>query len=181
MKEIIKFILVGYFFAILIEFQFNILATSNIGNFIFTLFFYIVFLTISYFINKFWFSSIKNKVISSTAYYFFFGIIGLMFEWFVIGNSPWGNPDAIQIGQWSFWIAITFIPKIYIETEGKFKKLKDGIRHYIIAYAIITTVVGFALPFHLRLFWLVSLQVVGYSLLHIFYVKYLVIINKSDL
>ena len=34
---------------------------------------------------------------------------GMALEWFVIGNSPWGNPDALQIGMvvfhgaWPIW------------------------------------------------------------------------------
>lgn len=27
---------------------------------------------------------------------------GMALEWFVIGNSPWGNPDAMQPGQIAF-------------------------------------------------------------------------------
>lgn len=36
-------------------------------------------------------------------------IPGMALEWFVIGNSPWGNPDALQIGMvlfhgaWPIW------------------------------------------------------------------------------
>ena len=29
-------------------------------------------------------------------------IPGMSLEWFVIGNSPWGNPDAWQLGQLAF-------------------------------------------------------------------------------
>ena len=37
------------------------------------------------------------------------GIPGMALEWFVIGNSPWGNPDASQLGMilfhctWPIW------------------------------------------------------------------------------
>lgn len=30
------------------------------------------------------------------------GTLGLMFEWFAIGNSPWGNPDALQSGMLAY-------------------------------------------------------------------------------
>ncbi len=38
------------------------------------------------------------------------GTLGLMVEWFLIGNSPWGNPDAVQWGMFSFWACMGLVP-----------------------------------------------------------------------
>lgn len=39
------------------------------------------------------------------AWLVFAGLVGLAFEWFAVGNSPWGNPDALQSGMFAFHAA----------------------------------------------------------------------------
>jgi len=180
MKPFLKFILIGCAFALLIEFQFNILVTGNIGNFIFVLFFYPIYLALVYTVYKFGFKKIfKSKSNLVFFYYLLFGIIGLMFEWFMIGNSPWLNPDASQIGMWSFWVALTVMPVIFLETEKKFQKLKKHIKYYIISYAIITTIIGKILTGDFRLFFIVWFEIIGYTLMNLFYLKYWWIVRKT--
>lgn len=172
-KQLLKFILVGYLFAQVIEFQFNILVTGNVGNWIFTLLFYPVLLAIAYYSTNLT-NLIKNKKLGNTLYFFFWSCFGLfIMEWAIIGNSPWGNPDANQLGMFSFWAAVFMMPKIFIDQTPSRQKLKTSIARYFIAYALTTTLLGFILPQNLRLFILVWFEIIGYTIMYIFYLKYL--------
>ena len=177
MKDIFKFIAVGFIFAIITEFQFNILALGNVGNFIFDLFFYPVFLIFVYFSNAVLGRIFKNKILSGVLFYLIFGIFGLAFEWYLMGNSPWANPDANQIGMFSFWVAVTFMPKIFIEREEKFNNLKKKIVFYFVPFSAITTVIGIVLPSDFRVFWLVWFAIIGYTFMQVFYIKYFMILK----
>lgn len=175
----IKFILIGYIFAQVIEFQFNVLVTGNIGNWIFTLLAYPIILAVAYLSIKI-FDKFKNKVASEFIYFLFWSCFGLfIMEWLVIGNSPWGNPDANQIGMFSFWAALFFMPKIFINSNIKVSKLKKHIFYYFLFYSIITTVVGLLLPPAFRLFFLVWFEIIGYSIMMFFYWSYFKNIKNS--
>jgi len=43
------------------------------------------------------------------------GGCGLMVEWFLIGNSPWGNPDAVQIGMFAYWSCMVLVPVVLLD------------------------------------------------------------------
>ncbi|MFH1391563.1 MAG: hypothetical protein ABIH20_04595 [Candidatus Diapherotrites archaeon] len=171
MNKLLKFVLVGFVFAMVVEFQFNILATNNVSNFIFTSFFYPIYLALVYLVNSFVDKHLSGRK-ADVLFYFLFGFFGLAFEWFVIGNSPWGNPDANQIGMFSFWVAIAFMPRIFISAKKGIVILKKSITKYFAVYAIVTTVLGFLLPFGFRVFWLTWFQVIAYTIMNYFYWKY---------
>ncbi|NUM25863.1 MAG: hypothetical protein HUU49_04590 [Candidatus Buchananbacteria bacterium] len=172
-KSILKFIFVGYLFAQVIEFQFNILITGNIGNWIFTLLFYPLLLTLAYYSTKL-INNIQNKQLGNFLYFLFWSCFGLfIMEWTIIGNSPWSNPDANQLGMFSFWAAVFMMPKIFTDKNEHLKNLKKNITYYFVAYALITTPLGLVLPQNLRLFVLVWFEIIGYTAMHLFYFSYL--------
>lgn len=170
---LLKFVLIGYLFAQVIEFQFNILVTGNVGNWIFTLLFYPVLLAIAYYSTNLT-NRIRNKQLSNILYFFFWSCFGLfIMEWVIIGNSPWSNPDANQLGMFSFWAAVFMMPKIFINQTPNNQGLKTSITRYFTVYALTTTLLGFILPQNLRLFILVWFEIIGYTIMYIFYLKYL--------
>lgn len=58
------------------------------------------------------------------------GLSGLMVEWLLIGNSPWGNPDASQMGLFAYWACMALVPFMFwIE--------KRAVQAFIIRYALI--------------------------------------------
>lgn len=178
-----KFIFIGFVFATVVEFQFNILVkgSSGISRYIFTVFFYPVYLIFVYFSSRMIDRIFKKKTISDIVYYFAYGFIGMSIEWFVIGNSPWGNPDAIQIGMFAFWVALAFMPRIFIDDGDDLKELKRSIIKYYAAYAIISTVMGSMIPFDLRIVPIVLAEVIVYVLMNYFYIQYYRIKSKRIL
>lgn len=170
----LKFILVGFIFAQVLEFQFNILVTQNYGNWIFTLIYYPVLLGLAYLVSNLIDKVIKNKKIADVIYFLGGGAFGLfVMEWAIIGNSPAANPDASQIGMWSFWVAVMFMPRIFINTEPKFNKLRHKIKVYFTSYAILTTLLGIALPFPIKFAVIIWGGIVGYTYMNIYYFRYI--------
>lgn len=173
-SKLLKFILIGFIFAQVLEFQFNILVTQNYGNWIFTLIYYPFILLAVYLSNELIDKIIKRKKLADIIYFFGWGAFGLfIMEWMIIGNSPTGNPDASQIGMFSFWVAVTFMPRIFVNQNPKFEKLKKSIKRYFISYSIIVTFIGIVLPINYRLFWIAWLGTIGYTVMNIFYYNYI--------
>jgi hypothetical protein len=62
------------------------------------------------------------------------GFVGLMIEWFVIGNSPWGNPDASNIGMFAYWACMVVVPIALLDTAPQTQRLRRNILVYGLAY-----------------------------------------------
>ena len=173
----LKFVLVGYLFAQVIEFQFNVLVTHNFGSWIFTLLYYPAYLAIAFLSHRLINKLIGKEWVADTVYLVIWGAIGLFgMEWLIIGNTPWQIPDANQVGMLSFWIALSFMPRIFSNPRPQFDKLKKKIVRYFATYSILTTVIGLLLPQSLRLFILVVCEIIGYTYMSIYYWQY---INKN--
>ena len=171
MKKFLTFVAIGSLVALVVEFQFNLLATHNPGNFIFTLFFYPLYLSVVYQVSS-WLDSNRAGFMSDLLYYLFFGLLGLAFEWFVIGNSPWGNPEASNIGMWAFWVAVALVPRIMTRQAAEFKAVKKGLVYYLGTYSVASTIMALMLPEGFRLFWIVVIHMVAYIGFHLFYWQY---------
>ncbi len=91
-----KFIFVSVSFALWLEFFYKFGATYDPSNFLGACFIYVIYSFFLYlFIRKFLFQKLFLLWVIS-------GTVGLMAEWFLMGNSPWSNPHAIQLGMFVF-------------------------------------------------------------------------------
>ena len=173
-SKLLKFILTGFIFAQVLEFQFNILITQNYGNWIFTLIYYPFILWIAYLSNEWIDKIVKRKKLADLIYFFGWGAFGLfVMEWMIIGNSPAGNPDASQIGMFSVWVAVTFMTRIFVNPDPNFSKLKHKIKIYFVSYAIITTLLGLVIPFPFKLVIIIWGGIIGYTYMNIYYFRYI--------
>ncbi len=168
--RITPFVLIGSVVAWVGEFVFNILITGNYSNFLFTLLFYPCYLALAFYLQKYLACAFKIKHIHFFACYFLFGFIGLAIEWFVIGNSPWGNPEAIQFGQFSYWTALVLVPLIVLGNVSK--RAKYLVLYILAKFVILSLIFFFVLPPHTHLFFLTILLTIAYVLLHIPYVMH---------
>ncbi len=172
--KILKFILVGYFFAQIIEFQFNILVGHTYGNWIFTLIAYPAGLAVAYWVNQALDKILKNKKVADLLYYIVMTSVGLFgIEWAVIGHTPWQSPDANQLGMLSFWAAVFFIPRIFVDQRPSVGPLKKNIRRYITVYTIITLTLGLVIPYPFNMIPIIWGEIIGYTYLHLFYYLYI--------
>ena len=46
-------------------------------------------------------------------------IVALCIEWGIIGNSPWRNPGANQLGLVAGWVSVFVLPRVFLEDEFK--------------------------------------------------------------
>jgi hypothetical protein len=76
------------------------------------------------------------------AWLVFAGLIGLAFEWWAVGNSPWGNPDALQSGMFAFHAVYPLWGAILCDTADR--RRSPGL--WLVAVFTLLGMVGFLLP-----------------------------------
>jgi hypothetical protein len=179
MNTTLKFILIGLVFAGVEEFLTIAVIKEDLSGFftvislIFPIYLIIVCFS-SKIIDHFW-----KKEPADVIYFFTYGITGLLIEWFMIGLSPWSNPEAnpcamfiFQVSMFSFWVTISFAPRILIDKRKKFYKIKKRMLKFYISWSAMSYVIAFLIPPQLRFVILIPLIIVGYSLMNVFYVMY---------
>ena len=171
MSPFLRFILVGSATALIVEASFNLLAVGTYGNFVFTIFAYPAYLAAFYAPQTF----VLRRLVRSArglfiATYVAGGILGLAIEWFVIGNSPWGNPEAIQWGMWAFWTAVVALPTLYLADPSAARKM---LMRLLIVYGGISIALAIVVPAPLHVAALVLWQTAYYTYLHLPYVLYI--------
>lgn len=170
MKRFFTFVLLGSGTALVCEFAFNIFVAHTYGNFIFTIFLYPVYLSLFYCLQQFVLHSVaKRPTTLFVLTYFVGGTIGLAIEWFIIGNSPSGNPDAIQWGMWVYWAAVVCIPTLYLQDPKRGKRTFISL---IAIYGGISLLMWLLLPPSLAAL-IIIWQVIFYTYLHLPYFLHL--------
>jgi hypothetical protein len=104
MRPLLFFVFLGLLFAAPGEILNQILARQNIRAFRSTMISYAVLLLIGFFVGR-GFSAAFRKSRARLAYYLLFGFLGLMVEWFLLGNAPVLEPFQIitQPGMFTYW------------------------------------------------------------------------------
>ena len=69
------------------------------------------------------------------------GFTGLMIEWFVIGNSPWGNPDASNVGMFAYWACLVVVPIALLDTTPQTGRLRRNILVFGLVYTLLALAV----------------------------------------
>lgn len=90
-----KILLISLFWAMWLEFFYKFGATYDPQNFVGACVLYTIYIAVMIAVFR---------LIAASFWIVFFltGTIGLLAEWFLIGNAPWINPNAIQIGMFVF-------------------------------------------------------------------------------
>ena len=97
MRKYFQFVIVGLIFFAVMEFAFSVQIRGDVDNFIGSIFINFFYFSFAYGVIKLLFKFQEISYKKDIFLFIFFGIIGLLIEWFLIGNSPWGNPQASQI------------------------------------------------------------------------------------
>lgn len=172
MKNIFKTLIIGYLFATVVE-----IINMGIGKGLWRgmvltiILFYGAFILIGY-----WYG--QKTVDSPGKHFMIFGIIGLMFEWFIFGMTPWSGKNPIitlliQIGMFSHWATVTFAPRLLIDKEHVDRKFK---RSFLTFYCIgmgLVYVIGLLTPESERWTIMILGNVVVYTILLVWYIKYI--------
>lgn len=179
--SLLKFILIGLLFAVIGEYYFSIMIRHDPDNFIGSIFFDSFYLCSVFLLSRLLLRYFTNRFIALLLYYFITGFGGLMVEWFLIGNSPWQNPAASQIGMFTYWTSATMMPLIFTDPNQNLASLRRLIVICFVVYALTGLLTGYLLPEgELRFAFLIWWVVIGYTLMSVFYLPYARIIWEQQ-
>ncbi len=130
MKSLAQFLLLGLLTAAIGEWQFSVFLRNDFDNFIGSLFFNTLYLIGVYLLTRLLLTTLRNRPKFILVYTGFFGLTGLMVEWFLIGNSPWGNPDASQVGMFAYWACMALVPLAFLLQNRP-------LQHFILRYGLV--------------------------------------------
>jgi hypothetical protein len=133
----LAFVLIGVVTAAIGEFQYSVLIRGAWGDWYGSMFFNTLYLTAAYIVTRILFRLIDNR---AAAYLVCTGLaatVGLAVEWFVIGNSPWGNPAASEIGMAAYWASFVIVPLIFVDPDPALR----GVKRFILAYGLVYTTI----------------------------------------
>ena len=182
------FFFTAFLIAFMVEVLFRFIATDNPKAFGFAIIFYTLFFIFALITDKIVIGSIGkiSKILGYASYYFISGIIGLLiFEWVLVGNSPWENPNANQVAMFSFWALLGFIPKIFAERKDSVvirnsSIIKKIIIIHLAAYLVISLVGGFASPAGFpRFSWILWSFTISFPLMNFYVLWFMIKIRKK--
>lgn len=127
------FVSIGVVVAAVGELQFSVLVRGDWANLYGSMVFNAVYLSGAFLVTLLIFRLLPQRLA------FLVGAVlaaagGLAVEWFLIGNSPWGNPDANQIGMAAYWAGMVLVPWLLIDSDPRLRPLKRVIGFYALGY-----------------------------------------------
>ncbi len=165
MKRWLTFLAVGTLFATLAEFLFCVLVRASPSEYAFTLVAYPLLLMPAYALSQAADRVIRRTSLADLIYNLGMGLAGLMIEWFVIGNSPWQNPSANQVGMFAYWAAVFTMPRLLLVDRPVLRNWNRTVVWSCAAFSTASPAIGVLLPVGFRLFVLVWLVIMGYTAL----------------
>ena len=179
MFDLILFILTGVVTAALGEFVYSVMLRGDWGNLLGSFVFNSLYLLGVYIFRQVLLRLVHHPLTVNLLYYFLLGGAGLMVEWFQIGNSPWGNPDASQVGMFAYWTAMVMAPLLFTRQAVDPARIRRAYSLYFAVFAAVALGVGYAIPpggwRYAAGVWLV---VFGYFGMTVFWVQYLRHVNQ---
>jgi len=172
MKKLLIFISLGLAFAAPGEVLNQILARQSVRAFRSTMISYGVLLLIGFFVGK-GISAIFKRSRARLIYYLLFGSLGLMVEWFLLGNAPVLEPLQVitQPGMFTYWGTMLLAPWLMMEPD--LSVLKWAFAGYFVLFSIFYLLVALVVPRDKGgIFFGFVFFATGTTALNYFYVKY---------
>ena len=177
---VLRFVGYGIGFVLIPEFTNLVIINQMPGGYLGALLIYCTLLVVGYGIQKLIDRLFNGPVFSNILTILVFGLLGLALEWFVIGNSPWENPDAIQWGMFAYWVGLFMVPRILIDDRESVQGLSRRIKIVYLIYAILHLILALTLPSSLLIFVIPLLWTVVYTCFGGFYVRYIRLLKESN-
>jgi len=139
------FVLVGVLTAAVGELQYSVFIRGDWANLLGSMVFNAVYLTGAFAVTWSLFRLLPRRAafLVSVA---LAAAAGLGVEWFLIGNSPWGNPAASQLGMAAYWACLVVVPLITVDGDARLRPLKRRIAVYAATYTLLAMVVYVLVP-----------------------------------
>ena len=143
--SLLLFVLIGVLTAAVGELQFSVFIRGDWANLFGSMVFNADYLAGAFVVTRLLFRLLPRRVafLLTVA---LAAVAGLMVEWFLIGNSPWGNPDASQIGMAAYWACLVVVPLIVIDPDLQLRRLKRAIAIYAAVYSAAAVAAWALLP-----------------------------------
>jgi hypothetical protein len=119
MKDLRRYLLIGLFIALGLEFLFCFVARFRPAAFLTVLIFYPVYFSFTFLISRALDRRLRSSTLSMLVHYILFGGIGLWIEWTFLGNAPSSNPNASQVAMLSFWVAYALVPRMLLDPRAQ--------------------------------------------------------------
>ncbi len=157
---------VSLFFALWLEFFYKFGATFDPQNFVGSIPIYSLYLLLFHgLVGRFLVKRVRTLLLLG-------GFIGLMAEWFMIGNAPWINPHAFQPGMFVFHAVYPVLGLVFVKGGYRAQVRKRMLQVFIVGGLICC--LGFLISHEfLRFAWFIWLPLIPYfiSFFLLFFVK----------
>lgn len=160
------FILIGVLTAAVGELQYSVFIRGDWANWFGSMAFNALYLAAAFAATRLLFRIVGRPRVAFLLCVALAAAGGLLVEWFLIGNSPWGNPDASQIGMAAYWACLVIVPLILVEPDARLRPLRRAVVAYGLIYTTLALLAQWLLPpgdwryaYHL---WSVILGYVGW-------------------
>lgn len=170
--RLLLFVLLGLGFAVPGEVLNQILSRHNVPAFRSTMISYTVLLLIGFVVDK-GIIAVLKKSRARLVYYLLFGFLGLMVEWFLLGNAPVLEPFQIitQPGMFTFWGTMMLGPRLLMEPD--LGALKKSFARFFVLFSLFYLVVALVIPQDKGgIYFAFIIFATGTTALNWFYVKY---------
>ena len=168
MKKFLIFIFVPLLANGCAEIVNQIYIRHAVGGFFHTIVSYVILLVTLYFIRKLFIAVFPKNFLGTVAWYVVLGGIGLVIEWFLLGNK--GVAWYGQIAMFTFWGSFGMLPAIFAE-QPTFSTVQKPTVIYLFCWIVIYLIAGFINPGLGLLLW-----ILGSVILNYFYVRYFVLL-----
>jgi len=146
MKNYVRFVAIGYIFAIGVEIQYRLIGRFNPQALVAAIFLYLFILSFAWLGQKVIDKCVSRRLTADIASYVACGLSGLAVEWVLLGNSPAANPNAIQIGMFCMWTTFCFGPRLLIRQDDSTRLLRRRTWQFFGAYFVLSTIIGLLIP-----------------------------------
>jgi len=142
---LLLFVLIGVLTAAIGELQYSVFIRGDWANLFGSMVFNAVYLAGAFVVSRLllWLLPRRAAFVAGVA---LAAVAGLLVEWFLIGNSPWGNPAASQLGMAAYWACLVVVPLIAIERDPRLRPLKRTIALYAAVYTLLALAAQALLP-----------------------------------
>jgi hypothetical protein len=181
-RRLLAFIAVGSFFATVEEFLTVVVLRRDVASYLFTLVvLFPVFLTFVWASSRLLNWLARRQATQEVLHFFLYGLLGLVIEWFLIGLTPWSDPNAhpavmllFQLGMFSFWATVAFAPRLFLTPGDASRRARRAILTFYLPYFLAVYIVALSIPERWRFVVVIALIVFGYLTLNGFYLAYFV-------
>ena len=182
----LRFLAIGVIVAATEEFLTVVVLRGDLLAFLLAIFLlFPIFLTISYFVGRRLDRADIADPRREVIYLVLLGMLGLMVEWFLIGLSPWSNPDApavlmcgFQFGMFSFWAGVAYLPRLFSQPEAQRAAIRGSILRFLLPYFLLVYLAAFTIPQPLKSWLVIILIIFGFEFLHLFYLRYFLYLSR---